>query len=60
MCMGDARIDFADANARTCRCQSPRCVAKGSPLQLSSITLSTYLPSGDIAARAALAYSRLA
>jgi hypothetical protein len=30
--MGDARIDLANANARTCRCQSPRCVAKGSPL----------------------------
>ena len=28
----DARIDFPNANARTCRCQSPRCIAKGSRL----------------------------
>lgn len=35
-----AGIDFPDANARTCRCQSPHL--------LSSITLSTYLPSGAV------------
>jgi hypothetical protein len=32
--MGDARIDFANANARTCRCQSPRCVANSETISI--------------------------
>jgi hypothetical protein len=60
MCMGDARIDFA--NAKCTHLSLPVATLRRQRLSapLSSITLSTYLPSGDVAARAALAYLWLA